>query len=122
MDFEIKKNELKLNTKEGIKIMEELFYKHTLSFPRRFASTKNAIESTGNNLEDVSNCVYCFSATDDENVRYSFFVPTGGKDSYDIDHVGLGVEYAYELHSGFGDSNVYFSNRVYSKADKCGCS
>ena len=61
----------------------------------------------------MKNCKYCFAATEDENIHYSFFVPTGAKDCWDIEHTGLGSTEIYELHSGFGGNRIYFSNRVY---------
>jgi hypothetical protein len=71
------------------------------------------VNSTGDDLEQTKDCIYCFSATEDENCRYSFFVPTGAKDTYDVDHVGMGTQDTYELHSGFGNNRVAFGNRIY---------
>lgn len=116
-DFEKKIKSLRLGTYSGFRLVLERFKKHALQFPRKFASTRNAIHSTGDDLEQVKNCVRCFSATEDEDVRYSFFVPTGAKDCYDLDHCGLGTELTYELHSGFGNNHVAFGNRVYYSHD-----
>jgi hypothetical protein len=78
---------------------------------------RNIVNSTGDDLEQLRNCQYLFSGFESENCRYSFFVPTGAKDSYDLDHAGLGVELTCELMSGFNNSRVVFGNRVYDSHD-----
>jgi hypothetical protein len=112
-DYEKIVEEMNLSNRESLEIIKEKFWKSSLSFPRKYANIKNIVNSTGDDLEQVRDCKYVFSATDDENVRYSFFVPTGGKDCFDLDHVGLGTTETYELHSGFSDNRVFFSNRIY---------
>jgi hypothetical protein len=104
---------MNLSNFENLEKFKKEFKKHSLSFPRKYANVKNIVNSTGDDLEQVRNCKYSFSLTKDENVNYSFFVPTGGKDCYDLDHVGLGTSESYELHSAFDDNKVFFSNRIY---------
>ncbi len=116
-EYEKKTKELTLDSWAAVQKIAEEASKNSLRYPRKYAWTRNAINSTGDDLEQVKQCVYCFSATEDENCRYSFFVPTGAKETYDVDHVGLGTEYTYELHSGFGDSRVAFGNRIYYSHD-----
>ncbi|MEK7174373.1 MAG: hypothetical protein AAB759_01810 [Patescibacteria group bacterium] len=116
-EYEQKLKELRLTTYSGIQNVSAEFSKHSLDFPRKHAWVRNVVNSTGDNLDQTKNCTYLFHATEDEDCRYSFFVPTGAKDSYDIDHVGLGVEMAYELHSAFGNSRVVGGNRVYWSHD-----
>jgi hypothetical protein len=116
-EYETIKDSLKIDTVEGLQHIAQEFYKHSLQFPRKYAWVRNIDNSTGDDLEQVRNCTYCFSATDDENCKYSFFMPTGTKDTYDVDHVGMGTTETYELHSGFGDNRVFFSNRVYFSHD-----
>lgn len=111
------KESLGVDTMEGIQNLADEFYKHSLKFPRKYAWVRNIENSTGDDLEQVRNCNHCFSATDDENCKYSFFMPTGAKDTYDVDHVGMGTTETYELHSGFGNNKVFFSNRVYFSHD-----
>ena len=115
--YKIKKEELQLSTREGIESLKNTFGKHTLNFPRKFTYSRSIVNSTGDDLEQVKNCIKCFSATGDENCRYSFFMPVGAKDCYDIDHVAVGTSESYELHSAFGASRVLFSNRVYYSHD-----
>ncbi len=111
------KDSMKLDTLQGIESVENNFITHSLQFPRKYAWVKNIDNSTGDDLEHTKDCKHCFSATDDENCRYSFFVPTGAKDTYDVDHVGVGTSESYEIHSGFGDNRVAFCNRVYFSHD-----
>ncbi len=116
-EYENKIKELALSQRENIENIRKEFWKQSISFPRKFANVKNIINSTGDNLEQVKNCRNSFNLTEDENVNCSFFVPTGGKDCFDLDHVGLGTSECYEIHSAFGDNRVFFSNRVYYSHD-----
>ncbi len=116
-DYEKKIKEMNLSSHESLKKIKTQFAKKTFEYPRKYAWVKNIVNSTGDNLEQVKNCAYCFSATEDENIRYSFFVPTGAKDCYDLDHVGLGTENACEVHSSFGANRVAFGNRIYYSHD-----
>jgi CxxC-x17-CxxC domain-containing protein len=112
-EYAKKKQELKLDTRTGIDAAGKRAVEKSLNFPRKYAWVRNTVNSTGDDLEQTKECVYCFSATEDENCRYSFFVPTGAKDTYDVDHVAMGTQDTYELHSGFGNNMVAFGNRVY---------
>ena len=116
--YDKKKTEFMLDTQKGIAELDEMFVKYSANFPRKFAYTRNAVNSTGDDLEQVKDCIRCFSASGAENCRYSFFMPYGIiKDTYDVDHVGVGTSDSYEIHSGFGDNRVFFSNRVYFSHD-----
>lgn len=112
-----KLEEMKLSDPVNLKTAANKFWEHSLDYPRKYANVRNILKSYGDNLEQVKDCRYAFSATEDDNVNYSFFVPTGAKDCFDIDHVGLGTTECYELHSGFGNSRVFFSNRTYYSHD-----
>ena len=115
--YEKAKKQFALHTRQGFGKALEIFDSKTLGFPRKYASIRNIVNSTGDDLERVKNCIRCFSATEDENIRYSFFVPTGAKDCYDLDHVGLGAHELYEVHSSFGSNRVLFSNRCYDSSN-----
>ncbi|MBI2623185.1 MAG: hypothetical protein HYW65_01240 [Candidatus Liptonbacteria bacterium] len=120
-EYEKKLNECALDTAEGVAAMREKFSAHTLKFPRKFAWVRNAAGSTGDDLDNVKNCKGCFTASEAENCRYSFFIPTQAKDSYDIDHVGMGAQLTLELVSGFGTERVAFGSRVYYTHDAYYC-
>lgn len=113
-EYEEKIKEMELFNPENLEMIKRGFWEHSLGFPRKYANVKNILDSTGDDLEQTRNCKYVFSVSEAENIRYTFFSPTGAKDCLDLDHVGLGASETYELHSGFGDSRVSFSNRVYS--------
>jgi len=113
-EYEKKLKEMNLSDPENLEKMKKEFWENSLGFPRKYANTRNIVNSIGDDLEQVKNCKYVFSVSEAENVRYSFFIPYGGaKDCFDLDHVGVGTSETYEIHSGFGDSRVFFSNRVY---------
>ena len=116
-EYKKKMEEFNLGSQDSLKKFKGELAKKTIQYPRKYAWVRNAAGSTGDNLEGVKECFYCFSVTESENCRYSFFVPTGAKDSYDMDHVGLGAENVYELHSGFGINRVVFGNRIYYSHD-----
>jgi hypothetical protein len=116
-EYEQKIKEMNLSNSESLEILKKKFWQYSLKFPRKYANIKNIINSIGDNLEQTKNCKYVFSISEAENVKYTFFSPTGAKDCFDLDHVGLGTSETYELHSGFGDSRVFFSNRVYNSND-----
>ncbi len=97
--------------------LAQQFNTYKLKHLHKYAWVRNIANSIGDDLERVKDCIRCFSATEAENCRYSFFIPTGAKDSYDLDHVGVGTELAYELVSGWGDSRVVFGSRVYDSHD-----
>ncbi|MCC6323228.1 hypothetical protein IT400_00365 [Candidatus Nomurabacteria bacterium] len=112
------KESFNLETIEGINTFSKKFYEHSIQFPRKYAWVRNIDNSTGDDLEQVNNCHRCFSVSDSEDCRYSFFIPYGQtKNTYDVDHVGVGTMDTYELHSGFGDNRVLFGNRVYFSHD-----
>lgn len=116
-EYEKKLKELNLGSRAGREKFKEEFLSKTFLYPRKYAWVRNAVNSTGDDLEQVKECISCFSVAESENCRYAFFMATGTKDSYDLDHVGLGSESVYELHSAFGASGVAFSNRVYYSHD-----
>ena len=95
----------------------EEFYEFSLKFPRKFAFNRNAINSAGEDLENVKNCRHCFFVVESEDVAYSFFVPTGAKNCYDVEHFGMNSEKSYEVISGFRNSHVCFCNRTYYSHD-----
>ncbi len=122
-EYTDKVKELQLDSHEGLEKMKKEAANLSLQFPRKFAWVRNAPNSTGDDLEGVKDCIHCFTASEDENCRYAFFLPTGAKDSYDLDHVGLGAENVYEVMSAFGinrvvgGSRIYFSHDIYYSDD-----
>ncbi len=111
--YEKKLYEMNVSDTKNLEKIKKEFWKDSLNFPRKYANVKNIVNSTGNDLDQVRNCKYCFSGAEAENVSYSFFVPTGAKDCFDLDHVGMGTSESYEVHSSFGSNRVLFCNRVY---------
>ncbi|KKQ07732.1 MAG: hypothetical protein US18_C0009G0011 [Parcubacteria group bacterium GW2011_GWB1_36_5] len=115
--YDEKIKEMNLSDKQSMEKMKQEFWKHSLNFPRKYVNIKNAVNSTGDNLEQVRNCRRIFWGGDCENVSYSFYVPSGSKDSFDLDHVGLGASENYELHSSFRCNRIFFSTRIYDSYD-----
>ena len=116
-EYKKKVKEMNLSDRESLEIIRKEFWKNSLNFPRKYANIKNILNSTGDYLEQVRNCRYVFSITEGENINYSFYSSGGTKDNFDIDHVGIGSTESYEFHSGFRNSRILFSSRVYDSHD-----
>ena len=112
-EYERKVAALALDTYAGAEAVRAEAARRSLAYPRKYAWVRNAVHSSGDDLDQVKNCRDCFSVSESENCRYSFFIPGDAKDAYDLDHCGLGIELTYELMSGFGNSRVRFGNRIY---------
>jgi hypothetical protein len=75
----------------------------------RFANIVRSVNSTGNNLFDVKNCLSCFDADDAENARYCYRVLNVFKDAMDCDFC-IRSELMYEYaNGGLNAYNVKFS-------------
>jgi len=74
----------------------------------RYTNTFKSLNSIGNNLLNVKNCVECFDVYDSENCKYSYRT-ISIKDCMDTD-LALTSELMYEYNTGAkNDSNVKFS-------------
>ncbi|KKS11938.1 hypothetical protein A2643_03165 [Candidatus Nomurabacteria bacterium RIFCSPHIGHO2_01_FULL_39_220] len=112
-EYKKKLKELNLSDRGNLEKIKKEFWEYSLNFPRKYANIKNIVNSSGDNLEQVRNCRRIFWGLDCDNVSYSFYIPSGAKDCFDLDHVGLGASENYELHSSFACNRVFFCSRVY---------
>ena len=117
-----------------MKIKNE-FLDFKLKFPRRYSYQRNAINSTGNNLTNVSNCYYCFDCK--KGLENSKYILNGGfmlKDSYDIINGGVNSSLLYEsiiagenlskssfLISVVNGISIYYSIECFSSENIFGC-
>lgn len=115
-----KKEELKLNTRDGIKkawnrfkeLWSEAIHKHL-----KLTNTENVI---GDQVSNARNCYQVFDVKDDiDNVKYACWGGRGLKDSYDIGPgVGDKSELNYEGSSvGVQNSRVFFGCIVWYSRD-----
>ena len=74
----------------------------------RYTNTFKSLNSIGNNLLNVKNCIECFDVYDSENCKYSYRT-ISIKDCMDTD-LALSSELMYEYNTGAkNDSNLKFS-------------
>ncbi|KKU15526.1 MAG: hypothetical protein UX22_C0008G0019, partial [Candidatus Jorgensenbacteria bacterium GW2011_GWA2_45_9] len=96
----------------------ESFEKFLRFFPRKFAFMKNAVNCTGNVIENAKDCQHCFEVINNvENCKYSFVIGEGIKDSYDLFAGGRGAELVYESGNINAGRRVFFCDRIQNSAD-----
>lgn len=76
-----------LDTYEGVERAKKEFEEFLKTEPKRYASTIQVVNSSGDNMSTSKNSKYVFVAKDMENCRYCDFV-SKNKDSYDLTMTG----------------------------------
>ncbi len=109
----------KIKLKEERTKIEKEFLGLTKFYPRKFFNSKQAINSTGDYLNHVKNCKYCFDiegpAEDLKYVSYGVTDMRNVKDSYAI---GVNIENSYDvMDTGDNVSNAAFSANVWNSYD-----
>jgi hypothetical protein len=95
------RNSRKKFVKEFDKLSKKAIYK--------YANIIKSINSSGNNLFNVSNCLYCFDSYNAENLKYCYRCLNHMKDSMDV-FFSANSEMLYEYTTGsLNDYNVKFS-------------
>src|SRR3989338_8083075 len=89
------------------------------AFPKRHAILKNAVDCTGDDIEQAKRCQACFDVRDGiENCKYVLLGGRGVKDSYDVCAAGVTSELLYEVSGGTtGSQRVFFSTRIRESAN-----
>ncbi len=109
----------------------EFFKQH----PRPHMSTVNALDATGNYINDSKSVHDSFLINDGENLKYCFFVNTNTKDCMDVTLYGNNAELLYEdtvcgtnivrvLFSNYcfdGVSDAYYCNHCERSSNLFGC-
>ena len=125
--------EMNMHSRAGREQVEKMFYETIyLKAIHRYANIVNAVQSTGDNINNAKNCKVCFDIFHDvENVKYAFSALVL-KDFYD----GNGIfknEFSYELvDANVGNSNlasitiydsssVRYSVNCHGSSDLFGC-
>lgn len=102
-EYEAKIKELEIDKYSATQNLKQIFKNFYLSMPFKFNRFKNAINCTGDNINDSKNASNCFSVNGVENIKYGVFLEKQ-KDSYDVSYIGKGGEELYEVISSFGGS------------------
>lgn len=113
-------SELNLKSYKIISELKEKFNKLYLNSIHRFMNQSKVVNSTGDNLDGVKNCKFCFDATGTriEDSKYIHWVALRAKDAYDSGP-GIGeAELVYEaFDTGIGNFRNLFTSVVYSSHD-----
>lgn len=116
-EYQKKVAEMKLDTRSGIKAMEQQAHEFWLKFPYRFYTGNSLnVNVTGEYIYESKNCKAMWNAGGAENCSYCQLLTVHTtKDSMDYSGWGNGAELIYETtNSGNQVSNVKFSSYAYS--------
>jgi len=122
-EYQKKIQELKINTYTGIKKVAEKFEELKQKQIRKYANLLKCERSTGDNLQGVADCKFCFDMPGD--ARNCKFMQNGADhifDSYDGYGVGAKVDLLYEaFDSGVEGSRQLFCMTVYGSHNATYC-
>ena len=118
-EYERLLQEFDLGSYSKLEAFKKKFNEFKLTQPHRFAEAINTVNSTGNNLSNVKNCLRCFdSYRNVEDSRDIFLAVDGVKDAVYCNLIGYGAEQLYESFTTFsGSSRVFLSAVVQSSHD-----
>jgi hypothetical protein len=106
-DYENIKNELRLDTYSGVKILREKYENFLKNQPRKFAEIIQIVNSTGSYMKNVKNCKSCFHCYDAEDNKYGVHIWRNAKDTMDCDTAGRNVSRIYNsINTGMDNSNL----------------
>ncbi len=93
----------------GAKELKEEFDKFALTQINKYAYIQKSVNSTGNYLMNVKNCIECFYGYDAENCKYGYHAWRNAKDVMDVSTVGREAELIYEsINTGIRAYNIKF--------------
>ncbi len=122
-EYQKKLKDLNLSTRVGRQKFQEEFNKLLASYPRKFSNSRRAVNSTGDYLNDVNNCVSCFDIEGPaEDMRYVAYGLVGMRDIQDAYAIGVNIEHCYDIMDvGSNVHNVNFSANVWDSYDCTYC-
>lgn len=104
---------LKLDTYDGLNKFKETFVEFQKNFPRKYGVFENTQNCTGNYILNSKNCKESFVTVDSEDVKYGF-ICNGAKNCMDVSHTYPSSEYSYFTMAAIESNNIYFSSFIYS--------
>ena len=106
-EYEKIKEDLMLDTNEGIKMFRKKYEEFLSSQPRKFAEVVQAVGSTGSYMKNVKNCKSCFHCYEAEDNKYGVHIWRNAKDTMDCDTAGRNVSLIYNsINAGIDNSNL----------------
>ena len=115
-DYKKQLENFELNKLNKLKKVQEKFNELIEKYPRKFTNSRMAVNSTGNYLNHLKNCLNCFDVEGPaEESKYLIYGVTNLKNIYDCYAVGFGLENTYEsIAAGDGLHNSSFNCYVWS--------
>ena len=114
-EYERKLASFRLDTYSGVEDFKKEFLDFIKDKFHKFAETMNAINSTGNYMNNVKNNRQCFHSYDAEDNAYCVHVWRGAKDCMDCNTAGRAAELIFNsLNTGIEASNVICSQYCWS--------
>ena len=106
-EYEKKLKSFRLDTYSGVEFLKKEFKNFIKDKPRKFAEIFNAVNSTGNYMENVKNNRRCFHSYDAEDNAYAVHAWRGAKDCVDCNTTGRGAELIFNtMNTGLQASNI----------------
>jgi hypothetical protein len=105
--YEDKMKEFDIGSYFFIKNFKKEFWNFSLSFPRKYANIINSIDSTGDDLRNNKNTLFCFNVYNSEDIKYGYR-SLGCKDSMDVGHCIAEVAYEHVTRGSENSQNINF--------------
>lgn len=117
-EYEKKRQELKLSSRHSVEEAKKCFEAFALLHPRKYMTSVQAENCTGNYIQESKNCISCFHAHEAEDCKYGEHVWRGAKDCIDVVTSGRGAELIYECsNTGIGVVQNAFCIQSWSSHD-----
>ncbi len=117
-EYEQKRAELDLGSRSIVDTLRKQFEEFSLKFPRKYMTSVQTENCTGNYIQESKNCIACFHAHQAEDCKYGEHVWRGAKDGMDVVTFGRDAELMYETtNTNMGAARVIFSIECWSSSD-----
>ncbi len=117
-EFEQKKAELNLGSRKMIDALQEQFHAFSLTQPKKYMTSVQAENCTGNYVQESRNCTACFHAHQAEDCKYGEHVWRGAKDGMDVVTFGRNAELMYETtNTNINAARCAFAIQCWSSFD-----
>lgn len=119
-EYEKLKEEMNLDTREGIEELQNMSGNFFVTQPHRFIAAEQNQNCYGDHLFNSKNAYYCFDSKDLEDCRYCAKLSLGVKNSMDYNSWGNKAELIYQCTS-FGDNsyNCKFCANCQTNMNNC---
>jgi hypothetical protein len=117
-EYERKKQELNLYSSRSLAAVKARFEEFVLTHPRKYMTSVQAENCTGNYVQESKNCFFCFHAHQAEDCKYGEHVWRGAKDGMDVVTFGRDAELMYETtNTNIGAARDAFCIQCWSSFD-----